>query len=144
MTGRIKQRNKDIAIYAAPFKFNGKELDEETGLYYYGARYLHPKYGMWLSCDPMEGKYPNVSSYCYTFANPIKYIDPAGSYPVMTITKQKTGTTTWQRIIGYTGQERKIITRVELYKVTVHNTEDINYHLDFSVTRDAKDHKLKM
>jgi RHS repeat-associated protein len=42
MTGRIKQRNKDIAIYATPYKFNGKELDEETGLYYYGARYMNP------------------------------------------------------------------------------------------------------
>lgn len=71
MTGRIKQRNKDIAIYATPYKFNGKELDEETGLYYYGARYLHPKYAMWLSTDPLEGTYPNVSSYTYCHDNPI-------------------------------------------------------------------------
>ena len=28
------------------------ELDEETGLYYYGARYLDPKYSRWLSGDP--------------------------------------------------------------------------------------------
>jgi len=26
------------------FRFTGKEMDEETGLYYYGARYLDPKY----------------------------------------------------------------------------------------------------
>ncbi|WP_038175398.1 RHS repeat domain-containing protein, partial [Treponema pedis] len=32
-----------------PFRFTGKELDEETGLYYYGARYLDPKYSRWLS-----------------------------------------------------------------------------------------------
>lgn len=25
-----------------PYKFNGKELDQETGLYYYGARYMNP------------------------------------------------------------------------------------------------------
>nr|WP_051150663.1 RHS repeat-associated core domain-containing protein [Treponema pedis] len=31
-----------------PFRFTGKELDEETGLYYYGARYLDPKYSRWL------------------------------------------------------------------------------------------------
>ena len=34
-----------------------KELDEETGLYYYGARYLDPKYSMWLSTDPALGEY---------------------------------------------------------------------------------------
>ena len=32
-----------------------KELDEETGLYYYGARYLDPKYSMWISTDPALG-----------------------------------------------------------------------------------------
>lgn len=80
MTGRIKQRNKDIAIYAAPYKFNGKELDEETGLYYYGARYLHPKYAMWLSTDPLEGTATNVSSYAYCHGNPIILIDPTGLY----------------------------------------------------------------
>ncbi len=65
--------------YATPYKFNGKELDEETGLYYYGARYLHPKYGLWLSTDPLEGKSPDVSSYCYTMGNPIRLIDPIGT-----------------------------------------------------------------
>ena len=29
-----------------PYKFNGKELDEETGLYYYGARYMQPMASM--------------------------------------------------------------------------------------------------
>ena len=33
------------------------ELDEETGLYYYGARYLDPKYSMWISTDPALGEY---------------------------------------------------------------------------------------
>ncbi|WP_369682220.1 RHS repeat-associated core domain-containing protein, partial [Apibacter mensalis] len=29
--------------------FNGKELDEETGLYYYGARYYNPRESVFLS-----------------------------------------------------------------------------------------------
>ena len=33
------------------------ELDTETGLYYYGARYLDPKYSRWLSGDPAIGEY---------------------------------------------------------------------------------------
>ncbi|WP_024470632.1 RHS repeat domain-containing protein, partial [Treponema pedis] len=40
-----------------PFRFTGKELDEETGLYYYGARYLDPKYSRWLSGDPALSDY---------------------------------------------------------------------------------------
>ena len=40
-----------------PFRFTGKELDEETGLYYYVARYLDPKYSRWLSGDPALGEY---------------------------------------------------------------------------------------
>ena len=61
-----------------PYKFNGKELDEETGLYYYGARYMDPKISMWLGVDPLMEKYPNVSVYCYTLDNPIRFIDPDG------------------------------------------------------------------
>ena len=40
-----------------PFKFTGKERDEETGLYYYGARYLDPRTSRWLSTDPALGEY---------------------------------------------------------------------------------------
>ena len=68
--------------YETPFLFNGKELDEETGLYYYGARYYDPKMSVWYSTDPMEEKYPWVSTYSYTMNNPIKYIEPFGKEPV--------------------------------------------------------------
>ena len=61
-----------------PYKFNGKELDEETGLYYYGARYMNPKTSLWYGVDPLAEKYPNLSSYCYTHNNPVRYIDLDG------------------------------------------------------------------
>ena len=64
--------------YATPYKFNGKELDEETGLYYYGARYLHPKYAMWLSVDRFADNYPNMSSYNTFGDNPTHNIDING------------------------------------------------------------------
>ena len=35
-------------------KHNGKELDAETGLYYYGARYYDPATALWLGVDPLE------------------------------------------------------------------------------------------
>ncbi|QIK54400.1 hypothetical protein G7051_08625 [Dysgonomonas sp. HDW5B] len=34
-----------------PFLFNAKELDEETGLYYYGARYYDPRTSVWINND---------------------------------------------------------------------------------------------
>ena len=48
-------------------------------MYYYGARYYEPRLSLWMSTDPMQEKYPNINSYCYTNNNPIKYIDPDGN-----------------------------------------------------------------
>ena len=61
-----------------PYKFNGKQFDEETGLYYYGARYMNPVTSLWYGVDALTEKYPNVNGYCYTMDNPIKYLDPNG------------------------------------------------------------------
>ena len=61
-----------------PYLFNGKELDSETGLYYYGARYYDPKVSLWLNVDPLAEKYPNISPYTYVANNPINAIDPDG------------------------------------------------------------------
>ena len=63
-----------------PYKFNGKELDEETGLYYYGARYLNPTSSVWYGVDPLMEKYPHASPYVYCANNPIRYIDPTGMF----------------------------------------------------------------
>ena len=64
--------------YNNPFKYNGKELDEATGLYYYGARYYDPKTSIWLSVDPLAEKYPSISPYVYVANNPMVYVDPDG------------------------------------------------------------------
>ena len=86
-----------------PFRFTGKEMDEETGLYYYGARYLDPKYSRWLSGDPALGEYipsagadpsklagmggvyntVNLHLYHYAGNNPVKYEDPDGMFDVL-------------------------------------------------------------
>lgn len=125
------------STWSQPYRFNAKELDDETGLYYYGARYYDPRLSVWHGTDPFEEKYPNVSSYAYCLNNPILFIDNNGNYPMIVITKQKTGKTTWQRVIGYTGQSNTVVTRVNLYKVIVRDTEDKNFKLVFSITRDA-------
>ena len=64
-----------------PYKFNGKQFDEETGLYYYGARYMNPVTSLWYGVDPQIEKMPKDGSYSYCFGNPIKLIDPNGERP---------------------------------------------------------------
>ena len=81
-----------------PYLFNGKELDTETGLYYYGARYYDPRVSLWLNTDPLSGYNPiqetehyidgqhnngvfnpmNHNTYGYTYNNPVIYVDPTG------------------------------------------------------------------
>jgi len=65
-----------------PYLFNGKELDEETGYYYYGARYYDPRTGMWQSVDFAADKMPGWSPYSYTFDNPVRFNDPDGNCPL--------------------------------------------------------------
>ena len=71
----IEERN---GTWNTPYLFNGKELDEETGLYYYGARYLNPTSAVWMSVDPLFEKYVGMSPYQYCYNNPIILIDPDG------------------------------------------------------------------
>ena len=59
-------------------ELNAKEFDEETGMYYYGARYYEPRISLWMSTDPMQEKYPMSTTYCFVNNNPIKEIDPDG------------------------------------------------------------------
>jgi RHS repeat-associated protein len=69
------------ASWKTPYKFNGKELDEETRLYYYGARYYDPRVSLWLGVDPLAEKYPNVGGYVYCVENPVKFVDLSGKKP---------------------------------------------------------------
>ena len=56
--------------------FNGKEHDDEIALDYFGARYLDPMLGMWISVDPAR-QYHNP--YLYANNNPVLRIDPDGN-----------------------------------------------------------------
>ena len=71
----IEERNgTDYTNYL----YNGKEFDEEIGLYYYGARYYDPRISIWQSTDRFAEKYPNISPYSYCANSPIINIDPNG------------------------------------------------------------------
>jgi len=57
---------------------NAKELNQETGWYYYGARYYDPQVSTWLSVDPLVEKYPAFSPYNFTMNNPVRLVDADG------------------------------------------------------------------
>ncbi|MES2937601.1 MAG: SpvB/TcaC N-terminal domain-containing protein [Pseudomonadota bacterium] len=60
------------------YRFAGKERDDETGLYYIGARYYAPWLGRWTSSDPAgfaDGH--NLFAYCRN--NPVGRVDPGGT-----------------------------------------------------------------
>jgi RHS repeat-associated protein len=89
-------------------RLTGKEQDSETGLYYYGARYLDPKAGRWLSGDPALGEYVprrgrgpdklsgmggvyntvNFHAYHYAGNNPVKLTDPNGRNSIWEIDEE--------------------------------------------------------
>jgi RHS repeat-associated protein len=82
----LQQGSQDL-----PHLFTSKELDEETGLYYFGARYLDPRTSIWQSADPMledkvgvvEGSTwvytpANLALFSYTVNNPVVMKDPDG------------------------------------------------------------------
>ena len=78
----VEERNN---IWNTPYLFNAKEFDEETGLYYYGARYYDPRVSLWISVDPQAERTSAVSSYSYCFNNPIKLIDQDGEIPALAL-----------------------------------------------------------
>ncbi|WP_394660158.1 toxin TcdB middle/N-terminal domain-containing protein [uncultured Chryseobacterium sp.] len=96
--GETMVEQQEPTAYVNPYKFNAKELDSETGLYYYGARYYNPRLSIWYGVDPLAVYNPvmedefygdgqhnggsyfwgNNNPYIYTYQNPIKYVDPNG------------------------------------------------------------------
>lgn len=59
------------------YRYIGKERDEETGLYYHGARYYACWIGRWLNPDP-AGLKAGINLYAYCRGNPVSRCDPNG------------------------------------------------------------------
>ena len=71
----IEERN---SVWNTPYLFNAKEFDEETGMYYYGARYYEPRLSLWMSVDKLADYAPSWTPYRAFFNNPIRFFDPTG------------------------------------------------------------------
>lgn len=59
------------------YRYTGKERDEESGLYYHGARYYAPWLLRWTAVDP-AGAIDGANLYAYVRSNPISFMDSSG------------------------------------------------------------------
>jgi RHS repeat-associated protein len=77
----VKGDTRGGPVTGQRFLFTSKEFDEETGLYYFGARYYDPRRARWLTSDPAfnPAKDPTAFSvYAYVRWNPLRLTDPNG------------------------------------------------------------------
>ncbi len=84
------ESGQDVTL-TAPFKtaftFTGREWEEESGLYYYRARYYDPSIGRFLQQDPDVGFLMSplsfINRFSYSYNSPVKYSDPTGKNPLL-------------------------------------------------------------
>ena len=62
-----------------PYLFTGRRYDDETGLYYYRARYYDYATGRFMQTDPV-GYTAGLNLYAYCGNNPGNFVDPLGLF----------------------------------------------------------------
>ena len=77
-TTAYQTMNSAAEVSLKRYRYTGKERDEETGLYYHGARYYAPWVARWTSVDP-AGVVDGPNLYAYVIGNPIRLHDPSGN-----------------------------------------------------------------
>ncbi len=65
-------------LFVQPYAYTGRELDAESGLYYYRARYYDAQVGRFLSEDPLGFEGDDKNLYRYVLNNPVNFVDPLG------------------------------------------------------------------
>src|SRR6056297_3074687 len=78
-TTSYRSGRSEAEVSLKRYKYVGKERDEETGLYYYGARYYAAWIGRFCSVDPQKEQRSWLNPYNYVQNNPINRIDPDGA-----------------------------------------------------------------
>jgi RHS repeat-associated protein len=81
------------------YRYTGKERDEESGLYYHGARYYAAWIGIWISCDPKDIR-AGMNVYHFVRGNPIVYADPGGLDTMDTVNRNLDRVNRYLSILG--------------------------------------------
>ena len=63
------------------YRYAGRILDRDTGLYYYRSRYYHPALARFITADPLGYLSGEHNHYVYARNNPVNYTDPFGAQP---------------------------------------------------------------
>ncbi|MBA5249016.1 MAG: RHS repeat-associated core domain-containing protein [Gammaproteobacteria bacterium] len=79
-TAIVAGKNK-TQVQQKRYRYTSKERDDNSGLSYYGARYLAPWMARWISPDS-AGAVDGLNLYVYVSNNPLKYLDPTGHVKV--------------------------------------------------------------
>src|SRR5204863_8905708 len=69
--------------YNLTYRYTGQALDDDTGLYFYNARYYDPELGRFVQPDtivPSPGDPQSLNRYTYCLNNPLNYVDPSGNF----------------------------------------------------------------
>jgi len=71
-------KTTDTGSLLNPFQFTGRELDAETSLYYFRARYYDPGIGRFVSEDPLHFWGGDGDFYRYALGSPLNILDELG------------------------------------------------------------------
>ncbi|NUQ79764.1 MAG: RHS repeat-associated core domain-containing protein, partial [Polyangiaceae bacterium] len=76
-TTAYRSASAGVEVSERRYRYTGKERDEETGLFYFGGRYLPPWLGRWTTVDP-AGLVDGPGLYTYARNSPASLSDPDG------------------------------------------------------------------
>lgn len=76
-TSSYSSQSRELNYRRKRYRYSGKEKDESTGLYYYGARYYMAWLGRWMSADPGE-LVDGWNIYLFVLNNPLSKLDVKG------------------------------------------------------------------
>ena len=77
-TTSYRSGRNETEVSLKRYKYNGKERDEETGLYMYGMRYYAAWICRFVNVDPLQFDYPELTPFQYASNRPITMIDIDG------------------------------------------------------------------